>query len=123
MEVVEGAYLHASKENRSTLLIPKKQDSTKKQELRIIGQYDICSTKVRNTIGKYWDLLKLDPTLKGIIPSSPLITFRKGRRLRDRLVNSHWINQTWEHGLNDPWVALDVQTVATLHQVRLLGVL
>lgn len=97
-DIVEGAYLQASKMDRNTLLTPKRRDP-QKQALRIIGQYDICSTQVRRTLGKYWDILKLDPSLEGIVPSSPLITFRKGRSLRDRLVNSHFTDKgstgTW----------------------------
>lgn len=59
----------------------------------------MCSDRVRKILEKHWGILGLDESLEGLVPSRPLITFRKGRSLRDRLVHSHFLeakdNKTW----------------------------
>lgn len=54
------------------------------------------SSKVRGILNKHWDILRLDESIEGLVP---LITFLKGHSIRDRLVNSHFMEDrnkgTW----------------------------
>lgn len=58
--------------------------------MRIIGQIDIQAYEVRKILTKYWSVLLLDNEIRDFLPSRPMITYRKGRSLRDRLFKSHF---------------------------------
>lgn len=46
---------------------------------------------VKNILHKHWGTLLLDPDLSKHIEPHPSITFRRGRNLKDRLTNSHFV--------------------------------
>lgn len=64
-----------------------------RNDLRIIGQYDTNAPEVREILSKYWGLLLLDQDALEILPPRPLITYRKGRSLKDRLIRSHFMRE------------------------------
>lgn len=72
-----------------------------------IGQYDDHLKEVRDIINKYWNLLLLDPNFKDLLPDKPAITFRKGRSLRDRLVQSHYVRES------NPGTLLDRRSIGS----------
>lgn len=72
-KVIQGAYQEALKKDRTTLLTPKKRER-EGPEMRIIGQFDTHSERVRKILERHWDILALDESLKGLLPPRPLIT-------------------------------------------------
>lgn len=48
--------------------------------------------KMKEILSKYWCLLLLDQDASEVLPHRPLITYKKGRSLKDRLVMSHFIS-------------------------------
>ncbi|XP_056414465.1 uncharacterized protein LOC130356667 [Hyla sarda] len=80
--------------SRQDLLNPR---TTSKNEdggfTRIIATFDTASQEIRNIIQKHWDILTMDRDLKDAVSPYPLISFRRGRNVRDRLVSSHFASQ------------------------------
>lgn len=94
LDILEEAYIGALRKERTSLMTPKKntQETNRKgrTDMRIIGQFDIQAHKVRKILKKYWNVLLLDNVLRDILPNTPMITYRKGQSIRDRLVKSHF---------------------------------
>lgn len=91
-DIIAVAYKGALKRDHISLFNPhtKEMDRENKTNLRIIGQFDMPSRKVRDIMEKHWGILLLDETLGKLLPKRPLITFQHGRSIQDRLVNSHF---------------------------------
>lgn len=58
--------------------------------VRIETTYSSHHQLVEEAIGKHWHLLTGDPILRKYIKEYPQLTYRKGRSLKDRLVQSHF---------------------------------
>ncbi|XP_040275624.1 uncharacterized protein LOC120990787 [Bufo bufo] len=98
--IPKGQYFRIRR-NCSTMKKFKKQAADLRVRFRERGYPDeilrtayetACSEKrdIKNVLSRHWDILKADPDLDKVLGSYPQITFRKGRSLRDRLVNSHF---------------------------------
>ncbi|OCT59707.1 hypothetical protein XELAEV_18000571mg [Xenopus laevis] len=99
---LKRAYQKALVANRTTLLAPRKWEKQCKQEttneIRIIGDYSKEHKQIMNILTKHWHILGQDRTLKETIGDCPIITFRRSKNLRDRLMWSHFtipIKSTW----------------------------
>ncbi|XP_066454754.1 uncharacterized protein [Eleutherodactylus coqui] len=84
---IERAYQFSKQQNRPVLLVPKIKNQN--SQLRIISTFDNGVPYMRNILFKYWGILQEDPDLKAILPPNPLLTFRRGRNIKDRVVKSH----------------------------------
>lgn len=62
----------------------KKSLTSMSNDMRIIGQFDANASRVREIFSKYWGLLLMDEDACNILPLRPLITYKRGRNLRDR---------------------------------------
>ncbi|XP_066439944.1 fatty acyl-CoA hydrolase precursor, medium chain-like [Eleutherodactylus coqui] len=80
-EVIKQSERKAAELRREDLLEPKQKSTS--EEMRIIGSFDDRSQDVRNILMKHWDILMKDGDLKDFLPTRPLITYRRGRNLRD----------------------------------------
>ncbi|OCT56751.1 hypothetical protein XELAEV_18004437mg [Xenopus laevis] len=69
------AYKQALAMNRTSLLIPKKQESS--NLIRLIGDYSRQHKEITRILAKHWHILEQDRDLKQIIADQPRITFRR----------------------------------------------
>lgn len=90
-ELLEKARSKVESIQRNSLLNKKgaKSDDMVNQRFRLITTYSYDSYKLRGILQRNWNLLKTDPVIGKDIPTFPLMTFRKARSLRDKLVHSH----------------------------------
>ncbi|XP_075208170.1 uncharacterized protein LOC142313072 [Anomaloglossus baeobatrachus] len=88
-DVLTKAYKGVIEKDREDLLVPKSKE-TSEQIVRLIGTFDNCSEEVMTVLRRHWGILRADPSLQDYIPPRPLVTFRKGRALKDRLVHSFY---------------------------------
>lgn len=63
-------------------------DNGNNEGINVVLDYSIQSHEVRRIICKYWDVLKQDVHLKGVLPDKPKIVFKRAPNLRDKLVHN-----------------------------------
>ncbi|XP_056380387.1 uncharacterized protein LOC130275860 [Hyla sarda] len=92
-DVLFTSFNRALTSERKELLTPKNR-TIEDNSVRLIGTYDNQSERVKNILKRYWPLLRSDQDLNDIVSPYPMITFRRGRSIRDRLVHSHFVEPT-----------------------------
>ena len=83
---IDLAYQKASNTDRSTLLVKKKCSTSSR--LCFSTEFSPRANEIRLAVLKHWPVLATDPVMKEICSERPLITFRKSRSIKDRLVHS-----------------------------------
>ena len=73
-------------ENRKQALLPKPKAD--KKILPFVTQYHPAVPNVKQILMKHWHLIEEQPLLKEIFKEPPLISYKKGRSLKDILVRS-----------------------------------
>ena len=73
-------------ENRKQALLPKPK--AHKRILPFVTQYHPAVPNVKQILMKHWHLIEEQPLLKEIFKEPPLISYKKGRSLKDILVRS-----------------------------------
>ncbi|CAN2390837.1 hypothetical protein PRIEUP_LOCUS874, partial [Pristimantis euphronides] len=91
--ILRQAYKKALSKNRTELLRSIEQDREECDVSRLIFTYNSSSAQIRSIIASKWHILQLDPDLQACVAEHPTITYRRGRSLRDRLVNSHFLER------------------------------
>ncbi|CAJ0930513.1 unnamed protein product [Ranitomeya imitator] len=90
-KAIRDSYHRAKHTPRNELLYKnKKVDDKEGGQVRLITTYNSQWTKFREIINKHWPILLSDATLKKCLPSTPLITARRSKNLKDLLVHSHY---------------------------------
>lgn len=83
---ISSAYQRARTTNRAHLLSKRKRSSA--QRLCFSTEYSDIAGEIKNTVRKHWHILQSDPSLKDICAEPPIISFRRSRSLRSRLVQT-----------------------------------
>ena len=73
-------------ENRKQALLPKPKEN--RRILPFVTQYHPAVPNVKQILMKHWHLIEEQPLLKEIFKEPPLISYKKGRSLKDILVRS-----------------------------------
>ena len=68
--------------------LENKDKSTKKKILPFITQYHPALPKVKNILMRKWHLIQNQPYLKEIFQEPPILSYRKGKSLKDTLVRA-----------------------------------
>lgn len=81
------AFKKAVNMDRSLLLTPKlrKMESQSIQPMRIIGTFNYSVDLVKAILKKHWEILLMDSDLNKHIGPHPMLTFRRGQNLCDKL--------------------------------------
>ncbi|KAM4043753.1 uncharacterized protein ACNLHF_014024 [Anomaloglossus baeobatrachus] len=91
---IKRGYLRARHTPREQLLYSAtstKKDKNKGNEIRYISTFNCQWDKMRECLKRHWAILKTDRTLSQSVSENPLMTPRRGRNLRDILVDSHYV--------------------------------
>ena len=73
-------------ENRKQALLPKPKAN--RRILPFVTQYHPAVPNVKQILMKHWHLIEEQPLLREIFKEPPLISYKKGRSLKDILVRS-----------------------------------
>ncbi|XP_069507297.1 uncharacterized protein [Ambystoma mexicanum] len=84
--VLEEAKERSSKVSKEQLLTPKIKN--KETPLLYISKYSRQSFQVGRAIKKHWSILQNDPLLERLFPKYPMMAFKRGQNLRDKLVRA-----------------------------------
>lgn len=87
-KVISSAYEQARSSKRETLLKPRPK--SKREEIRLVTDYNNQWTDVRRILEKHWAVLGTDPDIKEYVKETPRITSRRAKNLRDHLCHSHF---------------------------------
>ena len=86
MVLVQRTLSEVNFENRKQALLPKPKAN--KRILPFVTQYHPAVPNVKQILMKHWHLIEEQPLLKEIFKQPPLISYKKGRSLKDILVRS-----------------------------------
>lgn len=91
---IKRAYSRAKKTLRALLMKDKPLKQSSDNQVRFITPYNCKEKDMRAALQKYWAILTEDEALKGVLPPTPSLTFRRSKNLRDLLVRSHLVGST-----------------------------
>lgn len=83
-----------SKSDLLVLKIISPSPSSETKPARMITSYNSKTKQVMHIFKKNWHVLETDSILRSIIPTYPLITFRRCKSINDHLVSSHYCTPT-----------------------------
>ncbi|XP_069486826.1 uncharacterized protein [Ambystoma mexicanum] len=85
-EILEIAKDRASEIPRTDLLKPKSE--VKDTPLLYISKFSRQSFQITKSIKKHWNILHNDQTLLELFPTPPMMCFKRGKNIRDKLVKA-----------------------------------
>ncbi|KAM4038417.1 uncharacterized protein ACNLHF_016739 [Anomaloglossus baeobatrachus] len=89
VSTLKKAYNNAVMRDREDLLMARQKEEREKI-IRVIGTFDNHNREIYTILEKHWGILRADPNLREFVGVRPMITFRKGKSLKDRLVHSFY---------------------------------
>ncbi|XP_056397116.1 uncharacterized protein LOC130291827 isoform X2 [Hyla sarda] len=87
-KVISKAFQKALHSERNDLLKPRTR--LEDTSLRLITPYNNQWNQIRQLLYQHWTILKSDSKLNSLIPSTPLLTAKRSRNLKDILTQSHF---------------------------------
>ena len=100
--VISGALAKANSLSRSDLLKKKRRKSTSQQRPYFVTQYSTAANHIKRIIKDNWSIIDSDPTLRGIFPEPPLVSFKRAPTIKDKVVRSHFPPEKKETWLKRP---------------------
>ncbi|CAJ0966876.1 unnamed protein product [Ranitomeya imitator] len=97
--IIRRGWSKASNKPRSELLQPRNKPSTS-MTVRFISTYNEKWKPMRQALSKFWPIILNDPLLAKCVPSTPSITYRRSRNLKDMLVHSQYKGGTTQNIFN-----------------------
>ena len=70
-------------------LLQKRPAKAKEHSVMFTTTYTLNSRKVGDAVKKHWHILSSGPVLPAEFKNPPLIVYRRGRKLCDKLVNAN----------------------------------
>lgn len=64
-------------------------------QTRIITTFNRQHKAFQHIVEKHWHILRIDPVLSQFIPNNPLITYKRARSSKDKLVTSEYTGAFW----------------------------
>ncbi|CAJ0965458.1 unnamed protein product [Ranitomeya imitator] len=89
---IRRGYKRAINTPRAKLLHPpiKKCHSNMEEPVRFISNFNNQWNELRKILNKHWNILKSDPILRKVIPTSPQMVAKRSQNIKDLLVHSHY---------------------------------
>lgn len=72
----------------------KKTKEKANKQVRFITPFNCTERQMRGALQKYWDILTQDEVLNECLPTTPYLTFRRAKNIKDLLLKSHHVGMT-----------------------------
>ncbi|XP_077112938.1 uncharacterized protein LOC143768136 [Ranitomeya variabilis] len=89
---IKRGYQRAAKASRDQLLYRTSRSTTRENnnQVRFISTFNKEWKNLKDIVYKHWEVLMVDPILRGMLPTQPSIVARRSANLKDLLVHSHY---------------------------------